>query len=90
MASSICLERNTSNFEDEPIEDRCYHFLDAFQELHGEVMKMQCQVNRLKSEKRDLDKRIENLVNENDYLKTELETMMKSSRQAESENKIKV
>lgn len=27
---------------------------------------MQYQVNRLKREKRDLDKRIENLVNEND------------------------
>lgn len=90
MAGSICSKSHVSNFGDEFIEDRYYQLLDAFQELYGEAMKMQYQVNRIKSEKRCLDDRIENLVKENLCLKTELEIVKNSSRQTEKENKMKV
>ncbi|WVZ09484.1 hypothetical protein V8G54_014014 [Vigna mungo] len=90
MAGSICFESSASSFGDESIEDKYYQLLDVFQKLHGEAMKMEYQVNRLKSEKRCLDDRIENLHKENESLKSELERLNNSPRQSIKENEVKV
>lgn len=87
MADSVCSESNGCNFDDKPIEARYYQLLSAIKELHAEVMKMQYQVNRSKSEKRDLEHKIDNLIYDNECLKTNLETALESLKKAKSEVK---
>lgn len=40
MAGSVKLGTSGNNFDDEPIEDRYYQLLYAFQELHVEAMRL--------------------------------------------------
>lgn len=77
-----------NNFEDESIKDRYCQLLHAFQELHEEARKMQYVNNRLKSENRCLESRLDNLDKENKNLKTELEKMKNALSQKIEESKV--
>lgn len=61
--------------------------LDAIQEIHVEAMRLHYKVNRLTSDKRDYEHRI-NLVEDNEQLKKELDDALESAKLVKTEIKI--
>lgn len=79
--SNICFMadyESDTEFEKEPIEVKYDLLLDAFQEIHVEAMRLQYKVNRLNSERKDYEYRINNLVSDNEKLQKELDAALLS------------
>lgn len=88
MDGSVCSESTDSNFENDPIEVKYDLLLDAFQELHIEAIKLQYKVNRLNYERKDFEYKINNLVDGNDKLKSELDLGLKYANNVQTEIEI--
>ncbi|WVZ06169.1 hypothetical protein V8G54_019515 [Vigna mungo] len=74
-----------TDISNEPVEIKYDLLLDAFQELHAEVMRLQYKVNRLNSERRDYEYRINNLVSENEEFEKELNDALLSTKEIKIE-----
>lgn len=87
MARSTSSEYSVSSFENESIENKYCQLLDAFQEPHGEARKLQYANNKLKSENKWLEGRIEGLNKENNNMKSKLESLENTPKENMRRNK---